>query len=211
LPIVDFTTKYEPEDRNLTLQEALFISGCDGDTFMRLRSMSLLASYMVSSFFLDLGLLLWDLKWEIAKEGDHLVIVDTIDTDSLRVTTEIEAEGSKVHVHFNKQSMRDYYKIMHGQWITALNEAKKLAKESGRPFHEHLEEGVNKGTYPPVPDVDPLFLEIQGRKFAVLLDYVRDQVNVEESKEKIQGIAREEVGFYAASGTLDEYRQINQA
>ena len=211
LPIVDFTTKYEPEDRNLTLQEALYISGCDGNTFMQLRSISLLASCMVSSFFRDLGLLLWDLKWEIAKDGDDLVIVDTIDTDSLRVTTEIEAQGLKFHVHFNKQSMRDYYKIMHAQWFSALNEAKNQAKKSGKPFHEHLEEGVNKGIFPPIPEVDPQFLEIQGKKFTTLLDYVRDQVDVQEAKKRIQMIAEEEVGYYVKSGTLDEFSKINQA
>ncbi len=210
-PIVDFTTKYEPEDRNLSLQEALYISGCKGDTLVKLRSISLLASCMVSGFFRDLGLLLWDLKWEIAKDGDDLVIVDTIDTDSIRVTTEVEAEDSKYHVHFNKQSMRDYYMIMHARWFSALNEAKQQAKQTGKPFHEHLEEGVSKGVYPPVPEVDPAFLEIQGNKFSTLLDYVRDQVNAEETTEKIQNIAGEEVHYYAKAGSLDEFSQINRA
>jgi len=187
------------------------ISGCKGETLMKLRSISLLASCMVSGFFRDLGLLLWDLKWEIAKDGDDLVIVDTIDTDSIRVTTEVEAEGSKYHVHFNKQSMRDYYKIMHSRWFSALNEAKQQAKRSGKPFHEHLEEGVSKGVYPPVPEVDPAFLEIQGSKFSTLLDYVRDQVNAEETTGRIQIIAREEVRYFAKAGSLDEFSRINQA
>lgn len=210
VPIVDHTTKYEPEDRNLGLQEALYVSGCDGETLVHLRVVTVLASYMVSSFFRDLGLLLWDLKWEIAKDGDDLVIVDTIDTDSLRVTTEVEAEGSKFHVHFNKQSMRDYYKIMHAKWISGITDAKQKAKETGKPFHEHLEEGVRKGTCPPVPDVDPGFLGIQAGKFSALLDYVRDQATIQETMERIQNLAREEVRYYAKHGALEEFGRINQ-
>jgi phosphoribosylaminoimidazole-succinocarboxamide synthase len=210
-PIVDFTTKYEPEDRNLTLQEALYISGCGGEMFLRLRTISLMASYMVSSFFRDLGLLLWDLKWEIAKEGDDLVIVDTIDTDSIRVTTEVKFENSRYHVHFTKQSMRDYYKIMHGKWFAAVNEAKKQAKQSGKPFHEHLDEGVRKGNYPPVPEVDQQFLNIQAQKFSALLDYVRDQADSRETTKRIQTIAREEVRYFAERGTLDEFSRFNHA
>jgi phosphoribosylaminoimidazole-succinocarboxamide synthase len=211
VPIVDFTTKYEPEDRNLNLQEALYISGCGGDMFLELRTISLLASYMVSSFFRDLGLFLWDLKWEIAKDGDDLVIVDTIDTDSIRVTTEVEFKGSRYHVHFNKQSMRDYYKIMHADWFAALNEAKGEAKRSGRPFHEHLKKGVEEGRYPPIPEVDPAFLEIQGEKFAALHDYIGNKASAEQTTDKIQGIARDEVQYFSQAGSLDEFCRFNQA
>ena len=42
-----------------------------------------------------MGLKLWDLKWEFAKDGDDLVFVDTIDTDSFRATSVLEDDATK--------------------------------------------------------------------------------------------------------------------
>jgi hypothetical protein len=107
--------------------------------------------------------------------------------------------------------MRDYYKIMHADWFAALNEAKSEAKQSGRPFHEHLKKGVEEGRYPPIPEVDPAFLEIQGEKFAALLDYIGNKASAEQTTDKIQGIARDEVQYFSQAGSLDEFYRFNQA
>ncbi len=210
VPIIDFTTKYEPEDRNLSLQEALYISGCDGGTLLDLRKMALLGATMVSAFFRSVGLQLWDLKWEIAKDGEDLVFVDTIDTDSVRVTLRLDHKGDVFQVHFNKQAMRDYYKIRHADWYAALGHAKNEAKQSGKPFHEHLESGVVQGRYPPVPEVEADFLGIQSDKFSALLDYIRGKETAAETATTLQRIAQEELHYYERSGQFEAFCRFNR-
>ena len=209
-PIVDFTTKYEPEDRNLDLQESLYISGCNSKVFLDIRSMSILGSLMVSHFFSELGLYLWDIKWEIAKDDNHLVFVDTIDTDSVRVTMQTEFEDNIFHVHFNKQAMRDYYKIIHPKWFSALNSAKQLAMESGKPFHEHLKEGQDCGDFPLTPVVDKDFIEIQKEKFATLLDYMKGLFDRHKAQETLDIIAKREIDFYKKSNNFKLFCEFNK-
>lgn len=208
-PIVDFTSKYEPEDRGLTYQEALHISGCDADGFLNLVRMPLLGSFLIQYFFKSLNLTLWDIKWEIAKKGDEFIFVDTIDTDSLRVTCTVEEDDGAMFVHFNKQSMRDYYKILHSDWYESLNLAKKAAATEGVPFHEILEAGQKSGKYPNTPTVSETFLKIQERKFSVLLTHLLESPSSEETSEEIQSIAREEISYYKKAGVIHSFLALN--
>ncbi len=210
LPIVDFATKYEPKDRNLGLQEALYISGCKGETFLNTIRMSLLGSFLVADFFSKLGLFLWDIKWEIAKDGDDLVFVDTIDTDSVRVTGKIQHRNYVYLIHFNKQAMRDYYKIIHPQWYLALNSAKSLADKTGKAFHEHLKAGQAKGDYPKTPEVDWEFLDIQKGKFEVLLTYIVGESSVSDTREQLRTIGEKEVVYYEKTSAFDEFCEFNR-
>lgn len=206
-PVVDLTTKYEPEDRNISRQEAALISSVDGGTFARSLVMAALGAYLLQQIFSKMGLHLWDLKWEIARDGDDLVFVDTIDTDSVRVTYNVSRDGKSYFVHFNKQAMRDYYRIMHADWINAVNEAKKLASRSGRPFTEILSEGQQKDRYPGTPDVDKEFLKIQTAKFDMIQSFVQ---NTEQDLSKeAEGIARAELNYYVSSGKIKEYEELN--
>ncbi len=61
-PKVDFTTKYEPEDRALSYQEALYVSGLKGREYLNLFKVTKLCSEFVKAFFNQIGLELWDLK-----------------------------------------------------------------------------------------------------------------------------------------------------
>ena len=208
--IVDFTTKYEPEDRNLSLQEALYICNASGETLLNLIRMVMLGASLVSEFFRNLGLFLWDLKWEIAKDGDNLVFVDTIDTDSVRVTGKIDYKGQNFHVHFNKQSMRDYYRIMHSDWTQGVDKAKAEAKKSGMPFHEHLSSGQAQGRYPATPVVDEHFVNIQRSKCNVILAYVLGHLSASEAAQKIHLIGEEEINFYEKAQKLDAFSELNR-
>ncbi len=208
-PVVDLTTKYEPEDRNISRQEAALISGADGDVFARSMVMAVLGACLLKRIFAGMGLFLWDMKWEIAREGDALVFVDTIDTDSVRVTFNL-ASGDRMHfVHFNKQSMRDYYRIMHPEWYSAVNEAKKAAARTGRPFTEILAEGQEKSGYPPTPVVDERFLDIQKQKFSVIQAFI--QGRYQDIRREAGRIARLELDYYLAAGRKEEYEALNSA
>lgn len=208
-PIVDFTTKYEPEDRNLSLQEALYISGSNGNNLLNIIRMSILGAILVSEFFKKLGLFLWDLKWEIARDGDKLVFVDTIDTDSIRVTAKVNYKNKVYFVNFNKQAMRDYYKIMHPKWFEATKSAKALALKSGKSFLEHLKIGQAEGYYPETPQVDQRFIDIQEDKFKTLIAYIYGQATLDHTIEKYNEIGQKEIHYYDSNGVLDEYNKLN--
>ncbi|MBL7031707.1 MAG: hypothetical protein ISR97_00805 [Nitrospira sp.] len=206
-PIVDLTTKYEPEDRNISRQEAALISSLEGDMFGKSMIMAVLGAFMLQRIFSKMGLSLWDMKWEIAKDGGKLVFVDTIDTDSVRVTYNMSMDNKSYFVHFNKQAMRDYYKIMHSDWIDAVNEAKKNAAKSGDAFTEILSEGQKSGKYPANPKIDAPFLNLQKRKFAMIQDFIQSQEG--DILEEAQKIAFEEIEYYSAAGKLAEYEALN--
>ena len=208
-PVVDLTTKYEPEDRNISRQEAALISGTDGSTFARSMIMAILGAYLLQRIFAGMGLFLWDLKWEIAKDGDNLVFVDTIDTDSVRVTFNIVRDNRTYFVHFNKQSMRDYYKIMHSGWYSAVNEAKKIAAETGKAFTEILTEGQKKSEYPSTPVIDKQFLDLQKRKFEMIQGFIRGKEK--ELQKEAEKIARAEIDYYASAKKIEEYEELNMA
>jgi len=206
-PIVDLTTKYEPEDRNISRQEASMISGVDGDTFSRSLVMAILGAYMLQQVFDGMGLSLWDLKWEIARDGKKLLFVDTIDTDSVRVTFNMKRKDKSYFVHFNKQAMRDYYRIMHPDWIAAVNEAKKIAAQAGRPFTDVLKEGQAKKKYAGTPVVDKAFLDIQTEKFMMIQSYILD--STQDLKREAKRIANKELDYYLKSGKIKEYEKLN--
>lgn len=216
VPITDFTSKYEPEDRCITYQEALHISGCSGEMFLEIIKMSLLGSLFVKNFLNGVALTLWDIKWEIARNNEQLIFVDTIDTDSLRVTCTVTEDDGNMFVHFNKQAMRDYYKIMHANWFEAINSAKAAAAIHGVTFHEILENGQKTGKYPTTPNVHENFLKIQEKKFAVLLAQILDPPQQGKASatylsrtEEIQSIAQEEVTFYKDAGVIHSFLAIN--
>lgn len=206
-PLVDLTTKYEPEDRNISRQEASLISGLDGDTFSGSLIMAVLGALLLQQIFSKMGLNLWDLKWEIAKDGEKLVFVDTIDTDSVRVTFNLKRDNKTYFVHFNKQAMRDYYRIMHPDWISAVNESKKLAAVSGRPFTEILSDGQKSGPYPGNPVIDKPFLNIQKAKFEMIQSFIKDQS--QDLSNEAEKIAISEIEYYSSFGKLDEYEKLN--
>ncbi len=215
-PIADFTSKYEPEDRALSYQEALHISGLNGERFLDLIRMTLLGTLLVQGVFREMGLTLWDIKWELAKKSEQLLFVDTIDTDSLRVTCTVQEEDQEMFVHFNKQAIRDYYKIMTSDWFEAIKAAKAEAAKHGVTFHEILEQGQKSGKYPGTPEIDSRFLQIQEQKFAVLLSYVLDRVQPGDSAaarleraEAVRAIAREEVNYYQQAGAIHSFLALN--
>ena len=206
-PLVDLTTKYEPEDRNLSRQEAALISSVEGETFARSLVMAVMGGYLLQQIFSRMGLFLWDMKWEIAHDGQVLVFVDTIDTDSVRVTFNLKRNGKSYFVHFNKQAMRDYYRIMHSDWLNAVNDAKKAAAQSGRVFTEILAEGQKKNEYPSNPVIEEKFLNIQKQKFEMIQGFILDKEK--ELQKEAEEIALAEIDYYNASGKLAEYEALN--
>lgn len=207
-PIFDLTSKYEPEDRNVSRQEALLMSGLASSAFLDTIKMAILGGWAVRTLLDEIGLLLWDLKWEFAVDGDDLFFVDTIDTDSFRATGFLDADGRRLVLHYNKQSMRDYYKIVHADWFAGVNEAKKEAQKTGTAFTEMLKAGQAKGRWPGTPAVDPEFLALQSEKTLLIRQHVLGG-EASALKDKLKACGAAEVDFYRKRGLLEKYAAAN--
>jgi len=208
-PVFDLTSKHEPEDRNVTKQEALLMSGLEAEAFLGTVKMAILGAWAVRQLLDEIGLLLWDIKWELAVDDGDFYYVDTIDTDSFRATSVLEFDGHKVVLHYNKQAMRDYYKIVHADWFAGVNEAKKEAQKSGVPFKEILRNGQAAGKWPRTPAVDDSFLALQARKMDLIRQHVLGETPSETVKAGLREVGAAEVGFYRARGLFDEYSNAN--
>ena len=204
--IFDSATKYEPEDRHLTWQESIYLSGVTGDLYERAIRMLTYCTLYVNHMFNQLGFNLWDIKWEISVDGERLVIVDTIDPDSIRVTSSIEYNGRLCFIHFNKQAVRDYYRIIHADWYNSINDAKKRARldKSGRDFLTIYREGVASGHYPGIPQYDEEFSNIQSRKYAVMVEPLLKNKGVADI-DKINNIMRAEIDLYKHANKLKDF------
>lgn len=208
-PISDFTTKFEPEDRMISKQEALVTSGLSGDQFIDSGKMAVLGAWFVRRLVEPLGLLLWDIKWEFAKDGDDLVFVDTIDTDSFRGTLFTDFDGGRYVTHFNKQAMRDYFAIFHDDWIADIKTAKAQGQKEGVPFTELLQAGQAEGTYAATPEVDAEFLALQVEKMDTIRDYLLDKVEAHDAAEKLKLAGISEVEYYVTKGKKEAFGKIN--
>ena len=208
--IFDCTTKYEPEDRYLSWNETAMIAGVKGETFARLARTLAAGTVYVAKFFRGLGFTLWDIKWEAAVDGDEVVVVDTIDPDSIRITGETEHEGRRVFIHFNKQSIRDYYRVLHSDWYAAINDAKRRAEtdEQGREFMVIYREGVARKEYPAIPVYDPKFAAIQSAKYELMVKPISDPKSLAAAPAAAKDIMRREIEIYAQAGKLAEFLKL---
>lgn len=208
-PIIDFTSKYEPEDRMVSKQEASVMSGLPGAQFQRVGQLAVLGGWVVRHLLEEIGLLLWDLKWEFARDGEDLVYVDTIDTDSIRATSFVDFEGGRYIIHYNKQSMRDYFRLLHGDWLAAIDDAKARAKTEGVAFTELLKAGQAAGTYAATPQVREDFIALQVRKMDLVRDHMLGRAKPEETRAALLEAGLTEIEFYHAAGKMEEFRKLN--
>jgi phosphoribosylaminoimidazole-succinocarboxamide synthase len=208
-PIFDLTSKHEPEDRNVSKQEALLMSGLEAEAFVSVIKMTILGAWAVRQLLDEIGLLLWDIKWEFAVDNGDFFYVDTIDTDSFRATSFLETEGKKLVLHYNKQAMRDYYKIAHADWFNGVNDAKKEANKSGVPFKQVLKEGQAAGKWPNTPVVDPEFLDLQAKKMNLIRQHVLGEADGATVKAGLKDVGVAEVGYYQKRGLFAEYAKAN--
>jgi phosphoribosylaminoimidazole-succinocarboxamide synthase len=208
-PIFDLTSKHEPEDRNVSKQEALLMSGLEAEAFLTTVKMSILGAWAVRQLLDEIGLMLWDIKWEFAVDDGDFYYVDTIDTDSFRATSFLETEGRKLVLHYNKQAMRDYYKIVHADWFAGVNDAKKEAQKSGVPFKQILKEGQAAGKWPNTPVVDKEFLALQAKKMDLIRQHVTGASDSDAVKAGLKEVGVAEVEFYKKRGLFEEYAKAN--
>jgi phosphoribosylaminoimidazole-succinocarboxamide synthase len=207
----DCATKFEDHDRHLPWQETVHLSGVSADVFQRVIELLTYCTIALNRLLSMTALTLWDVKWELAVADDELVVVDTIDQDSIRLTGTQDVDGRCVYFHFNKQAVRDYYRIVRADWYAALNDAKAVAAvdPQGRVFREVYDEGVSTGAYPPIPTMDPKFAALQEQKYQLPLQpFVAPGVDAAPTGE---GLMQDELRYYSDVGFLDGFLDANSA
>ncbi len=134
----------------------------------------------------------------------------TIDPDSIRITGETEHDGKRVFIHFKKQSIRDYYRVLHAEWYAAINDAKKKAETDaqGREFMVIYREGVAKKEYPPIPVYDPKFAAIQSAKYELMVKPLKDPSLLAGAPAEAKDIMRREIEIYQQAGKLAEFLKL---
>ena len=185
------------------------MSGLSGQQFVDSGKLAILGAWAVRQLVEEIGLLMWDIKWEFAKDSDDLVFVDTIDTDSFRATMFLDFEGERFVNHYNKQAMRDYFTLLHGDWIADIKAAKEQGQQEGVAFTEILEEGQRSGDYKATPEVAADFLNIQERKMTAIREYMLGLADAENVKGRLKETGHEEIEFYQEKEALDGFRKIN--
>ncbi len=187
------------------------MSGLSSEDFLHTVKLAILGGWAVRELLESAGLLLWDLKWEFAVDREELLFVDTIDADSFRGTTFLDVEGRKLVIHYNKQAMRDYYRLVHPDWYAGINEAKAQAQKIGVPFKQVLKAGQNEGQWPQTPVVDIEFLDLQARKTALIRQHVASERDAAAIRADLQATGEAEVEFYRQRGLLGELLKANAA
>lgn len=126
VPVVEFSTKLENGDRYLSYSDARNIAGLSDTEFADLKTLTQLVALRLKDCFQDIGVELWDGKFEFAfttlqngKRG--FMLVDSIGPDELRLI--------KNNVHLSKEILRGYYSQT--AWRAGIETAKETAHKRG--------------------------------------------------------------------------------
>jgi len=127
-PLVDFSTKLEPGDRYLTIEQAQALAGLTRDEMQSLQNLTLLIGLSLWNLHRKAGLELWDGKLEFAfvlsdtektsktanVKSREFMLVDSIGLDEMRIL----GHGQKI----SKDFLRDFYR--NTKWFENLYKAK---------------------------------------------------------------------------------------
>jgi phosphoribosylaminoimidazole-succinocarboxamide synthase len=140
-PFVEFTTKFEPVDRELTEAEALKLSGLTPEEFQQLKDAVLRIDEKIAANAERKGLIHVDGKKEFAMNPHReLMIVDTFGTpDEDRWWDKALYEEKGEMVELSKEMVRQFYRS------TGYHEALMAARKAG----------ATKESEPPIPALPP--------------------------------------------------------
>jgi phosphoribosylaminoimidazole-succinocarboxamide synthase len=123
-PVVEFSTKYESQDRYLSREEADAVAGlADVDA---LESLAREVNRVVTRRAEAAGFVHEDGKIECVYRDGDLLVADVVGTfDENRFSY----DGQEV----SKEVVRQYYRREHPEWVEAVSAAKAAAREAGDP------------------------------------------------------------------------------
>ena len=177
-PIIEFSTKWEPEDRFLNYEEAQKISGLSDGEWAAFIEWNSLVAVQLRSFFKEMDLILWDGKCEWGMENGpgpfigqrNFVLVDSLGPDELRLTYK--------GVPLSKEILRVFYRKT--KWAHYVSLAKEEARLKGmKDWKDHF----YKSNFPVNPE-PPSLMEEQKTVYSMiyqsLSNYVCEKVYKKE-------------------------------
>jgi phosphoribosylaminoimidazole-succinocarboxamide synthase len=121
-PVVEFSTKFEEQDRYLTREEADRIAG--PAEIDRLAELARTVNHVITETAADAGLDHEDGKIECYYRDGEIGVADVLGTfDENRFAY----EGQEV----SKEVVRQFYKREHPEWVDAVGDAKERAEQEG--------------------------------------------------------------------------------
>ncbi len=128
-PFIEFSTKWEPEDRYLSYAEAQEMAGLSDGEFLSLCELNRLVAYQLRDLFSCMDLTLWDGKceWAFSEEKGPFegqrtfTLVDSLGPDELRL--------SYKGLPFSKEAIRKVYR--NSEWALEIEKAKEESREEG--------------------------------------------------------------------------------
>jgi phosphoribosylaminoimidazole-succinocarboxamide synthase len=144
-PILDYSTKFEPEDRYLSPEQARDILGIDQRRFDEINDMTRHASKVMTDYAASRGFARLDGKVEyitFVEEEQFDVLGDAVCTwheDRL-----LTPQG----VEISKQRIRDKVKQVNPRWYAEVERAKQQARDEGRPNFRMLMDSSIEYTSP---------------------------------------------------------------
>lgn len=132
VPLIEFTTKLERIDRELSHHDARSLSGTNDVEWQNLLSITARISLELQGYFHAKGITLWDGKLEFAlgkyvKGNREIILVDSIGPDELRLSS-----GEAL---LSKEVIRQFYQS--DPWYLKLKQVKKA---HGVDFKNHIEQ-----------------------------------------------------------------------
>lgn len=122
-PVVEYSTKFEEQDRYLELDDARDISGL-GDQFDELGNLALEVNRVVTEQASEMGLVHMDGKIECLYFDGELRVADVVGTfDENRFLYDDQ--------QISKEFLRQFYKDYDPEWVDSVGEAKTEANERG--------------------------------------------------------------------------------
>lgn len=143
-PIVEFSSKLEPSDRMLPTEMALNMSGIGNEQFVTLTHFTLLVALFLRREFEKANVTLWDGKFEFV-HLNGLSLGDAITPDELRLT--------RRGVQLSKEPIRQYYRKHEPRFVTAMEQATKIANRVDKPLGRIVREDLKAAP----PKMDPEF------------------------------------------------------
>lgn len=133
-PILELSSKLETGDRYLPLEGALNFSGLSMGEFGTIVDWTTLIAVFLYDLFSDVGLRLWDGKFEYTRTGAGPMLADAITPDELRLT--------KGTVQISKEPLRQYYRKYDSKFVGAMKQAKVLAHRTRREIRDVMDEDL---------------------------------------------------------------------
>ncbi len=127
-PIFDPTTKSEDHDRPITMKGALSAELVTREEFQFLEKVSIELYRKMSDIVGKAGFIISDVKFEFGREGDDIVLADSLGPDEYRLWLASDYRPGRTQESYDKQLLRD--------WLVSTgfkDKVDSLAKEGKKP------------------------------------------------------------------------------